>query len=118
MVICCNEGDRTGITANLKTAPLIRVNPHVMDQHRRRENRGRIRRARPVSTDSKIQDDELRPLVEWPGPGKRTGCEGLVRLPWSSWAIDVVLNLRLGPDHAVGVPGSSGKTRRRVRLTS
>ena len=46
---------------------LVRVDPHIVNQHLRRERSGSVRRSGPIPTNSQIQNDEVAlPGIEWP----------------------------------------------------
>ena len=57
------------MVAGLRVA---RVDPHVVDLHRRGEHRAGIRRTRKIAADGKVQKQEERPVI---GPGVGAGAD-------------------------------------------
>jgi hypothetical protein len=84
---------------------LVRVDPHVLHLHCRRENGGRVHVAGPVAAHRQVQDDEHRSLIEGPGALEVGGVVGCVH-----GAVHVVDNLPFAPRHAVGVPRGTGES--------
>src|ERR1017187_258162 len=90
---------------------LVRIDPHVIDQHLRRKNSSPIRWPRPFSPHSQVEKNKLRPVVKRPSPrlGRRRESSVHIRR-----LVDVVLDLPLAPNHAVRVPRGRRKPRRMV----
>ena len=68
-----------------------------------------------MAANCQVEEYELGAGVERPNAGLCGRREGLVNL---GWVVDVILNLSFRPDHAVGVPGGSGKARGGVGLAA
>src|SRR5580698_6192461 len=86
---------------------LIRVYPHIIDQHLRRKWRAGVRTSRPIASDGEVENDEAAlPRVKRPrGTGNASEAGGIgVGDVGLRGIVHVVGHGSWTPDHAIGVP--------------